>query len=164
MTKRREPLSLEDAVFLVHATLGDSRVEEITGKSARLVRMWSDPDDDAHRIPLIQALRLDRGMVQRGEAPPILTAYRTELRRTADAALSPGDPLARLSDVMVELGDVAAAVRRACCSGGDGGRRITADEAREVLRELAELRGQIDAFERDVTAAVPARPRAVEGV
>lgn len=151
-------------MFLAHATLGDAQTESVTGKSARLVRMWSDPDDDAHRIPLMQALRLDRAMVQRGEAPPILTAYRAELRRTADAALSPGDPLARLSDVMAELGDVAAAVRRACCPGGDGGRQVTADEAREVLHELAELRGQIDAFERDVTAAVPGRPRIVEGV
>lgn len=162
MTKRRDPLSLEDAVFLVHASLGDAQVEAVTSKSARLVRMWSDPDDDAHRIPLFQALRLDRAMIGRGEAPPILTAYKAELRRAADGTAVPGDPMARLAEAMVELGDVAEAVRQARCPKSDGGRQITAEEGRDVLRELAVLRGVLDALERDVTASIPAGPRAVE--
>lgn len=162
MTKRRDPLSLEDGVLLAHAFLGDTGVESITGKSARLVRMWSDPDDDAHRIPLIQAVRLDRAMVARGEAPPIITVYKAELHRAAGWAAIPGDPLARLADAMTELGDVAAAVRQARCPKSDGGQQITAEEARTVLRELGELRRKLDDLERDVTAAIPAGPRAIE--
>lgn len=156
MSKRRDPLSIEDAVFLVHASLGDSRVEEVTGKSARLVRMWSDPDDDAHRIPLIQAVRLDRAMVLRGDAPPIMTAYKAELRKATTTASSVTDPMARLADAMTEMGDLANELRRARCPSGDGGRQITPEEAREILRALAELRGVLDGLEQDVVAAIPA--------
>ncbi|ALG75168.1 hypothetical protein VY88_27070 [Azospirillum thiophilum] len=155
MTKRRDPLSLEDAVFLAHACLGDSGVEEITGKSARLVRMWSDPDDDGHKIPLIQALRLDRALVVRGEHPSILTAYKAELRRAHAAATVPGDPMARLVDAMAEMGDLAEELRRARCPNGEGGRQITPEEAREILRALGDLRGELLALETDVVAGLP---------
>ncbi len=159
--KRRTPLSLEDAVFQTHAVLGDAGVETVTGKSARLVRAWSDPDDDAHNIPLFQALRLDRAMVARRETPLILTAYRADLRAAAGAASGITDPVARLADAMTEMGDLAGELRRASCPTGDGGRQITPEEARAILRALTDLRGVLDALERDVVAALPTGPRPV---
>ncbi|MCG5239551.1 hypothetical protein MCW82_07185 [Azospirillum doebereinerae] len=163
MSKRRDPLSLEDGVFLVHASLGDALIEEITGKSARLVRMWSDPDDDAHRIPLVQAVRLDRAMVARGEHPPILTAYKADLRRALASTTVPGDPMARLAEAVAEMGELAEELRRARCPRGDAGRQITPEEAREILRAVAELRVVLLALEEDVLASLPTL-RPVEAV
>ncbi|MCG5240069.1 hypothetical protein ACIU1J_01820 [Azospirillum doebereinerae] len=163
MSKRRHALSLEDGVFLVHAELGDSVIEEVTGRSARLVRMWSDPDDDAHRVPLYQAVRLDRAMVERGQHPPILTAYKVELRRAFASATVPSDPMARLTDAMIEMGDLAEEVRRARCPRGEGGQQITAEEARDILRALSELRAVLLGLEEDVHAALPTL-RPVEAV
>ncbi|RJF81103.1 hypothetical protein D3877_12835 [Azospirillum cavernae] len=160
MTKRRDPLSLEDAVFLTHAVLGDATIESVTGKSARLARAWSDPDDDGHNIPLFQALRLDRAMVARGETALILAAYRADLRKAAEFASGITDPVARLADAMAEMGDLATELRRARCPSGDGGRQITPEEARAVLHALSDLRGVLDALEQDVLAALPA-PRPV---
>lgn len=162
MTKRRVPLSLEDAVFLAHAHLGDEAVERVTGKSARLVRMWSDPDDDGHRIPLIQAVRLDCACVERGAPAHILTAYKAELRRAAAMATGVTDPMARLADAMGEMGDLADELRRARCPESDGGRQITAEEARGILAAVGELKQVLDALEHDVTALLPAGPRKVE--
>lgn len=157
MTKLRAPLSVEDAVNLIHATVGGPEACRITGKSDRLIRMWSDPDDDAHQIPIYQAIRLDAAMVARGLAPPILTAYRASLRDAVPVSVAQC-PSHRLADVMVEVGDVAGAIRAAVCPNGAGGSVITAAEARQILHELAEARTALDTIERDVLATIPPPP------
>lgn len=155
MTKRRRPLSIEDGVTVALAILGDEQAEAATRKSARLVRSWSDPDDDAHHIPVYQALRLDRACVATGEAPPILTAYRAELRRAAVAETKASDPMLRLAEAMGEMGDVAEELRRSRSHDGPGGHAIVPEEARAILSHVAELRAALDALEQDVTALLP---------
>ncbi len=162
MTKRRKPLSVEDGVTVALAILGDEQAEGATRKSARLVRSWSDPDDDAHHIPVYQALRLDRACMLLGEAPPILTAYRAELRRAQASSRETGDPMARLADAMAEMGDVAEELRRARATCGPGGKSIVPSEAQAILTQVAELRAVLDALEHDVIALLPA-PAPVEG-
>lgn len=160
MTKRRVPLSIEDGVTVALAILGDGDAEAATKKSARLVRSWSDPDDDAHHVPVYQALRLDQACALRGEAPPILTAYRAELRKAAASATMAGDPMARLAEAMAEMGDVADELRCSRAADSPGGRQIMPNEARAILSQLAELRAVLDALEGDVVALLPA-PAAV---
>lgn len=155
MAKRRKPLSVEDGVTVALAILGDEQAEGATRKSARLIRTWSDPDDDAHHIPVYQALRLDRACMLLGEAPPILTAYRTQLRRAAAEVREPGDPMARLAEAMAEMGDLAEELRSARAVCGPGGKAILPEEARAILTQAAELRAVLDALEHDVTALLP---------
>lgn len=154
MTKLRTPLSIEDAVTLVYATVGGPEACRITGKSDRLIRMWGDPDDDAHQIPVYQAIRLDSALVARGDAPAILTAYRAALRDATTDPQAVACPSVRLLDVVAEVGDVAAAVRAAVNPGSSGGAAITPSEAKRILHEVGELRGTLDAMERDVLARI----------
>ncbi|WP_431856626.1 phage regulatory CII family protein [Azospirillum sp.] len=155
MTKQRPPLTVEDAATQALAILGDEGAARATGKSARLVRFWGDPDDDGHRIPLHQAQALDLACIAAGAQAPFYQHYRVLMRRAAVAAVDPQHPMARLSEVMSEVGDVAGELRQALRPDGAGGSAITASEGRDVLREIAEARASLDRLEADVIAAVP---------
>jgi len=154
MTKRRAPDSIEDAVTQALAILGDAGASAATGKSARLVRQWGDPDADAHQIQHQQALRLDLACIAEGEAPPFHTHFAEQIRRATQKAGGTLHPVERLAEVMAEVGDVAAAVRAGLLPSSPGGSRFTHDEAATLRRELAELRAVLDCLDADVVAAL----------
>lgn len=136
--KRRAPYTIHSAVQRALGILLDDGVQAATGRSARLVRAWSDPDDDERHIPLYQALNLDVACVQAGEPPPILAVYRERVRHAVAPAHSPADPWERLAEVMEEVGDLSGELRAATCPHGPGGRELTAQERAEIQSRAAE--------------------------
>lgn len=155
MTKQRSPLTPEDAATQALAILGDDGVARATGKSPRLVRMWGDPDDDGHRIPLHQAQALDVACIAAGAQPPFYLHFRSVVLAAMRGAHRVLHPLSRLSQVMSEVGDVASELGTALAPDGDRGAEISAAEGRDLLREIAEARAALDRLEADVLAAVP---------
>jgi hypothetical protein len=138
MVKLREPLSICDATRKAHAALGDAGVRAVTGKSAALVLKWSDPDDDAHHIPLHQAIALDVAMVKARLPPPHLDV----LRAAIEEALIPFDlaPAAprtlsqRVAGLAKECGDFAGLVMAAEKDG-----RVTRIERKRLHNELQDV-------------------------
>ncbi|WP_068489894.1 phage regulatory CII family protein [Paramagnetospirillum marisnigri] len=158
MTKLRRPLSIEDAIQRAHGMLLDAGVEAATGKSARLARSWSDPDDDAHRIPLHQAIAMDAACVIAGQPAPIREAYDAELSRAVEALGSapnhtPIDLFDRLAQALSNLGDISSEVRAARHPDSQGRSMLTAAERADILRSIGIARSTLDRLAKDVEAS-----------
>lgn len=153
MTKRRPPLSVEDAVMQAMAVLGVEAAASLIGVHGRELRHWSDPDSDRRPIPLSWAAALDVACMAAGEAPPLFRAYR-HLLASGDKRRGGVAPSAALGLVMVELGDVARALAAAKAADGPAGGVITAAEAAIILREIDEARAALTALEGAVSEKV----------
>lgn len=153
MTKRRAPLSVEDAVMQAIGLLGIADAALAIGVYERELRFWSDPDSDRRPIPLPWAAKLDLACMAAGEAPPLFRAYRALL--AAGSRRQGGDPAVALGLVMMEVGDVARALATAAAPEGAAGTVWTAAEAAAVLREVDESRQALDKIEAAVHARVP---------
>lgn len=163
MTKAREPGSIADAIERSRVELGAARACNATGKSEALIRHWGDPDDDAHHIPLHQALALDKASVSAGKPAHIFNAYRQEIERHADceaaairlagAASKPKKVTELLAAAVAEVGDVARAIDQAL--EGDGA--LSRSECHRIMLEAQQAKNRLDAI---VERVRPARPRA----
>lgn len=94
MTKRRLPVTFENALTRLAGTIGWAEVARICGAAERTVRNWSDPDTSA-AITLDAALALDlawRG--EGGEGAPMFQCYRLRLEADAVDCFAAGDQLA----------------------------------------------------------------------
>lgn len=142
MTKRRPPLTYEDAMTRIAGRLTFARCAEIVGRSESLCRIWSDPDRD--ELPnLRQAQLLDAAFVADGGGePPFLsvTAAHLEFARIAGA-----DAAAAL----------APAIKLAVKEVGEG---LTAGAA---LLGSAPSRGQLDTFIAEAGEAVEALTKSI---
>lgn len=79
MTKRRAPLTFENALTQVAAVIGWPEVARICGSAESTVRSWSDPDITA-RMSLEAAFRLDLAFREAGaEDAPFLLCYQTRI-------------------------------------------------------------------------------------
>lgn len=79
MTKRRLPLTFENALTRIAGELGWTKVAEICGVQERACRNWSDPDT-TQAISMEAALRLDVAFhAAGGQGSPFLQCYATRL-------------------------------------------------------------------------------------
>lgn len=134
--KTRRPGSIADALTRI---IGDMTAEDAgaaIGKSANLVRKWSDPDCDTWPN-VLQALELDIAYTEAGHGTGVLTFYLRELYREhfGHEDHSPMCPTVRQLHVTREVGDVSDAVL--------------------ALRDLPELtQNQFDAADREIHEAI----------
>lgn len=153
MTKLRDPGSIEEAVQQVLGVLGNDGVERVTGKTARFVRAWADPDDDARQLPVHQAIALDAAMMVEGHNPPIITAIKAELdRRTDTGEHVVVSPQERLCEIMAEVGDVAEVVRASINPGSERGAAQSPNERRRIAKQAHEAIAALAALLRDMEA------------
>lgn len=138
MTKARDPLTFEDAVTKIAAEIGWDGCAAAVGKTERLVRYWSDPDED--REPSItQALRLDAAYRAKtgGNASPMLTAYAHLLGLDGFCPETGAALISLAATVARETGEAAAAVMEAALPGATDATRASAireiDEGIEAL-------------------------------
>jgi len=157
MTKLRSPDSIEAGVLRALDLLGEDAASAVTGKSARLIRAWSDPDDDVHQIRASDAIKLDAACVLAGHAAPLQQAYAAALRlalaaRGGAPAHDAQDPRSRLAAVVAELGDVGRALQHAVAPTSPGGVRLTRAEMLAVRKQVDEVRAEVDRLDRDIAA------------
>ena len=141
MTKLRAPESIEDAVFQAVALLGEPLIEAAAGVSASLVRKWSDPDDQAHRIGLHQALAIDEALVRAGHAP----VFGALFDRTARGELQgeDGNPVAAALRMTVEATSIMDRVDQAMADG-----LLDSAEIVAIRAKVGALRKRISRLER----------------
>lgn len=79
MTKLRTPLSFSLAITTVAGAIGWKAAANVTGRSVRTVRHWSE--SDRHGTPTLdQAIALDRAFIAAGgDHGPILACYGLQL-------------------------------------------------------------------------------------
>ncbi|HXH52561.1 MAG TPA: hypothetical protein VNH53_03905 [Sphingomicrobium sp.] len=154
MTKRRAPLTFENALTRVASEVGWSEVARICRHKERTVRNWSEPDTTAE-ISLEAALELDLAWRAAGkEGAPFLTCYQTRLDAEATAADPSRDALiGTAAKAAKEGGEAVAAVLATARPGAS-----SADDA-IAERELEEsIEAQTAAL-----AAIRARRRCAAG-
>ncbi|WP_338445929.1 hypothetical protein V5F89_12340 [Pelagerythrobacter marensis] len=147
MTKRRAPLSIDEALVRIAAQIsgGYSAMAELVELSSSHVRAWGDPDR-REEIPVKHAITLDLAFQEHGGAgAPIFETYAArlelaEVRKFADRI----ELLAHTAEVIREGGEAHSALVRACkpCAGPAEHRDALAEasEARDVLtRAIAAL-------------------------
>lgn len=147
MTKLRHPGSIKYAVAHCIGVLGNA-VESLTGKSERLVRMYSDPDEEGRHIPMKDALALDAAMREAGHGQPIFEAY-AALLDDVPSGRAGGCPMRAFLDVAEKVGPLAATVSSAVADG-----RIDAAERRAIIGAAHDLIGEARAL-LDTISPVP---------
>lgn len=153
MSKLRKPWTFEDAIHIAVAGLGLEGTAQAIGKSGSLVYKWGDPDIEC--LPSVrQAAQIDAAYAVAGHGEgPLLRAYREQVQLAVSArggapAHVPGDPLARVVDLMRETSEAAEAYHRAVQDGKPVPQRVVA----EVMREIADVETVLETFKRDVEA------------
>jgi hypothetical protein len=135
MTKRRAPITIENALFRVLGELGLDRAAEVTGREAGYLRSLSDPDT-RYALTVADAIRLDLAYRAEREAAagpvyPIYEAYGLILEATAKDRFASAEALQRQAAAVVqEGGEAAAALIRASLPNA------TLEDRRAALREL----------------------------
>lgn len=141
MTKLRDALTFEDAVIKIVALIGWNGAAAAVNKTERLVRYWSDPDDD--KAPTIeQALKLDAAYASKGgEGAPFLSAYAYQLELTGFGS-STSDALVHLvAKAAKETGEAVSALLEASRPGAPRqARDIALRESGEAIDALEEAR------------------------
>ena len=159
MTKVRAPDTEHEAVAQALALLSPGLCASVTARSESLLRKWGDPDDDSHRIPFHQAMRLDEVLAGMRFAPAFLPLLAASVRRERDLRLLTApdqaplqDPARAMLDVTAEGGHVAAAVQHSLRDG-----EVAPVEAQAIVRACRKLRAELAGLERAALAAARRR-------
>ncbi|KPF84482.1 hypothetical protein IP70_15765 [alpha proteobacterium AAP38] len=153
MTKARSPLSVEQALHEVLGLLGMADASAVTGKSATILRNWADPDNDAYRLPLDAAMRLDIACVRAGhDRAPLMTAYQAKVAQAQAERHQPAELALRLVELAQRFGEVAGEMRAAVSVHGDGGAVVTDRELASALADVEAMKAALDDLQRDLIA------------
>lgn len=161
--KRRDPQGFGDAVVRILGDLTAEVCAGAVGKSASLVRKWSDDDQDA-RPNIEQACALDSLHVAEGlstpETAPILSVWLRRLQVAAAGAPS------LVADILTEFLDVPRAVGRLAdlIRESRADNIITPRERLDIRQAIATARRELDELEAAVEAeSARHQPRAANG-
>lgn len=145
MTKRRLPLTFENALTKVAGHIGWAEVARICGTAENTVRNWSDPDTTA-RITLEAALKLDIAFHGAGgDGAPFLTCYATRRELECLAAV-PGREalLTSIAKTSKEAGEAVSASLAAAHPAAE--RADFSIAKREIEESIEALRNQLAAL------------------
>ena len=80
MAKIRKSASIESGLMEVLKILSDEEINKAIGKTSSYLRKCSNPDL-AQQIDHNDSFKLDQACIQKGKAPPLLTAYEYMIRQ-----------------------------------------------------------------------------------
>ena len=123
MTKVRQPSTFSHGVTKVAGLIGWGACADVTGKSERAVRAWSDPEMD--RCPCIDdCLALDAAYLQAGGGePPLLAVYQARLERMSTPPADSTELARATASVAKEAGEAVAALVVASMPGAPSPRQ-----------------------------------------
>lgn len=137
MTKRRAPLSVEAALARIAGQLdnGYETMGELSGRGARMVRKWGDPDAP-EQIPFDCAIEFDLAYIAAGgEGAPLYEAYAHRLEMAEAACFADAHALGRQAAALIrEYGEAGGALVVAAQPGATAAEH--ADAERELLEAL----------------------------
>ena len=142
--KLRNPRDFAAAITQIRSALGEAACAEIVGRSASLIRKWSDPDHPA--LPNIaQALLLDSAFVAAGNGDaPLWTLYEKLLEEGQVQGLDGDDIVPSALTLHAIVGELSEAIRE--CMPPDGDTYLMLSPSRQT-----ELLNYIDRLEEEAT-------------
>ncbi|HEY0626705.1 MAG TPA: hypothetical protein VGD10_08215 [Allosphingosinicella sp.] len=156
MTKRRSPLTFENALAQVASKIGWDGAAKIIGRADRTIRNWSDPDTSAG-ITLDKALELDLAYAaQGGEGYPLFQCFSTRLEVDAANLFASKEAIVRsLASAVKENGEAVSAALSATLPGATEADFIVAE--RELEESIAADTHALATIRAGRTGAAPAR-------
>lgn len=138
MSKPRIPDSIEHAITLILAELGDEVCAKEISKSASLIRKASDPDHD-FMLNAQQCLALDKAYLSAtGKTPPIVSYFLRELR-TPDSQPPKRSITEQVLHMAKELGECSDKILIFTSPESAAGKKLTHNEAVEFLKEIDDV-------------------------
>lgn len=152
MTKRRLPLTFENALTKVAGVIGWAVAARICGQAERTVRNWSEPDTSA-AISLDAALALDVAFhAAGGDGSPFLSCYSTRVESNTLAACRGREALLNcIARVALESGEAVAATMSAALPDASDAHFVIAE--RELEESIATQTHALAALRLRRTAA-----------
>lgn len=150
MTKRRPPLTFENALTKTAGAIGWAEVARIVGQAERTVRRWSEPDTTSC-ISLEAAFRLDLAVLAAGgDEAPFLLCYATRVDTESLASLSGREALiAAAAAAASESGQaIAAALTAASPNASEADIAIAERELEESIAAKHKLLAAVRAARR----------------
>lgn len=142
MTKRRAPLTVENALFRVLGELTVERAAEVTGRAPAYLRAIADPDR-REQLTVIDLLALDSEAIRCGHGAPLFETVGALLKSVQSEVFA--DELA-IADVLGELLKEDAEAHQALCRAMRPGAPFGSVEA-----ALVELEQSAHAHQRGMT-------------
>lgn len=145
--KHRQPDTIEDGVALAIGLLGAAAISRQIGLSASLIVKWSDPDNQANRIGLHQALQLEVMLVESGHAPVFVELFTRLLPAPPTPDDEAPDPLREAMRATSTAADLMEGVDRALADG-----RIDQAELRRLDQLTQKVQRQVARVRRVIRA------------
>lgn len=147
--KLRAPKRFATAVTRIKNALGEDKCAEIVGRSASLIRKWSDPDHSS-RPNLPQALALDEAYVEAGFGDaPILSMYQARLAK-AVAGKAPEraiDVVLSALAVQAVVGEISQSLIHSRQENNRATPGFSVSERKQILIHLERLQEQVSQIE-----------------
>ena len=160
MTKRRAPLTVENALFKVIGQISIERAAEVTGREPSYLRSMSDPDS-RYCLSVENAVALDiEYQATGGIGAPIYETYGLLLNAAQAERFAQGHNLARhASEVIRECGEAGSALVVASMPGADArDQREAKREIEEAIASLTVALPLVDRLMREASAVARAPP------
>ena len=144
MAKIRKNASIESGLMEVLKVLSDEEIYEAIGKTSSYIRKCSNPDL-AQQIDHNDSFKLDQACIERGKAPPLLTAYEYMIEQLLDKAenFENKDINEMLVKSTILHGKLTELVKDARDSKGDKGVEISALEKKDIFEAITDLENKI---------------------
>ena len=145
MAKIRKIASIESGLMEVLKILSDEEINKAIGKTSSYVRKCSNPDL-AQQIDHNDSFKLDQACIQKGKAPPLLTAYEymiVQLLDKADNNFENKDINEMLVKSTILHGKLTELVKEAKDPKGEKGEDISDLEKKDIFEAITDLENKI---------------------
>ena len=144
MAKIRKSASIESGLMEVLKILTDEDINKAIGKTSSYLRKCSNPDL-AQQIDHNDSFKIDQACIQKGKAPPLLTAYEYMISQLLDKAdnFENKDINEMLVKSTILHGKLTELVKKARDPKGDKGSEISAIEKKDIFEAIHDLENKI---------------------
>ena len=144
MAKIRKSASIESGLMEVLKILSDEEINKAIGKTSSYVRKCSNPDL-AQQIDHNDSFKLDQACIQKGKAPPLLTAYEYMIAHLLDKAdnFENKDINEMLVKSTILHGKLTELIKKAKDPKSEKGEVISDLEKKDIFEAITDLENKI---------------------
>ena len=144
MAKIRKSASIESGLIEVLKILSDEEINKAIGKTSSYVRKCSNPDL-AQQIDHNDSFKLDQACIQKGKAPPLLTAYEYMIAHLLDKAdnFENKDINEMLVKSTILHGKLTELIKKAKDPKSEKGEVISDLEKKDIFEAITDLENKI---------------------
>ena len=144
MAKIRKTASIENGLMEVLKILNEEEIKAAIGKGASYIRKCSNPDLP-QQIDHNDSFLLDKACIEKGKAPPMLTAHEFMIAREFDKVETPAAK--DISQILVRStilhGKLTELIHNAQDPKSDKGETISILEKKEINEAITDLENKI---------------------